>query len=313
MIVNRQNLDALFQTYNTAFTDAQKKAAERSYENELVVGDIALALPSTGAGTVHGWIEQIKSIHEWIGDRVVENIKLGKLTVTNRDFENTISVSRNDIEDDQYGMFAPLIGMMGADAEGLWGKLAVEALVGNGTWADGNPFFVKGRKLGDSTVTNGATAAFSKVAVESALAAMRGWKLNGGEPAEVRPECLVVGPALEGAAKLVVEADVISDGDNTKPVSISNVSPARALKVRVDARIEGNVWYITGRKGGIPPVCVQQRLRPTLTRLDRDTDENVFMRNEYLYGTHARGESFLTLPFLAYAGGLAEVADWSAS
>lgn len=313
MIVNRANLDALFQTYNTAFTAAQKRAAERAYPNALTVADIALAIPSSGAGTVHGWLEQIKSIHEWVGDRVVRNLTLGKLTVTNRDFENTISVSRNDIEDDQYGMFTPLIGMMGDDAESLWGKLAVEALIGNGMWADGNPFFSAGRKLGDSTIINAVSTALSKAAVESALTAMRGWTLHGGEPADVRPECLVVGPALEGLAKLIVEADLVSDGTTQNAVTVSNVSTARMLKVRVDARITGNEWYITGRKGGIPAVCVQQRLRPTLTRLDRDTDENVFMRNEYLYGTHARGESFLTLPFLAYAGGLSVVPDWSAA
>jgi hypothetical protein len=31
-----------------------------------------------------------------------------------------------------------------------------------------------------------------------------------------------------------------------------------------------------------------------------------------LYGTDARGEAFLTLPFLAYAGGRTSVAAWAA-
>lgn len=313
MVVNRANLDALFQTYNAAFTAAQKRASERAYPNALTATDVALLLPTTGAGTVHGWLEQIKSIHEWVGDRLVRNLTVNKLSVSNRDFENTIAVSRNDIEDDQYGMFTPLIGMMGEDAESLWQMLAVEALLGNGTWADGNSFFCSGRKLGDSTITNAVTTALSRAAVEAGLTAMRGWMLHGGAPADVRPECLVVGPALEGLAKQIVEADLVSDGTSNNAVTISNVSTARMLKVRVDARITGNEWYVTGRKGGIPAICVQQRLRPTLTRLDRDTDENVFMRNEYLYGTHARGESFLTLPFLAYAGGQSSVDSWSAA
>jgi hypothetical protein len=34
------------------------------------------------------------------------------------------------------------------------------------------------------------------------------------------------------------------------------------------------------------------------------------MRNEYLYGVHARGEGFMTLPFLAYKGGAAAVDAW---
>jgi phage major head subunit gpT-like protein len=50
------------------------------------------------------------------------------------------------------------------------------------------------------------------------------------------------------------------------------------------------------------PVYVQKRREPTLTRMDKDTDGNVFMRNEYYYGTDARGAAFLTLPHLAFGG-----------
>jgi len=45
-------------------------------------------------------------------------------------------------------------------------------------------------------------------------------------------------------------------------------------------------------------------------RYHADTDEVVFMRDEFRYGTDARGEGFLTLPFLAYAGGQSGVANW---
>ncbi len=313
MLINRANLDALFQTYLNRFTEAQKAAGGRAYPNQLVLEDIALAMSVTGSGTVHSWLEQIKAMSEWIGDRNIRNIKIGQLTVTNRDFENTIAVRRNDIEDDQYGMFAPLIGMMGSDAEEIWRRLAVESLLGNGVWADGIAFFCSGRKLGESTITNAVTTALSKTAVETALAAIRAWKLFGGEPADSVPDCLVVGPSLEGTAKSIVEADIEANSGGT--LAVSNVSPARMLKVRVDSRISGDYaaqWYVTARKGGIPAVCVQKRKLPVLTRLDRDTDENVFMRNEYLYGTDARGEAFLTLPFLAYAGGLQSVTAWSA-
>lgn len=313
MLINRANLDALFVTYLNKFTDAQKKVAERAYPNQLVVDDIALAMPVTGAATVHSWLEQIKSMREWIGERNINNLKIGQVTVTNRDFENTISVKRNDIEDDQYGMFAPLIGMMGADAEEIWRKLSIEALVGNGTWADGNPFFCAARTLGASKITNAVTTALGTAAIETALSTIRSWTLFGGEPADVMPDCLVCGPSLEGTAKIAIEADIVPNSGST--LAVSNVSTARMLKLRVDSRLTGTYagqWYITCRKGGIPATAVQKRKLPVLTRLDRDTDENVFMRGEYLYGTDCRGESFCTLPFLAYAGGLGEVTDWAA-
>lgn len=316
MVINRDNMNALFTTYLNRFSEAQAAARQRAYPNQLMVEDIALLISVTGAATQHGWLEQIKGIHEWVGERVLNNIRLNAITVTNRSFENTVAVKRNDIEDDQYGMFAPLVGAMGADAETLWIKLAVAALLANGTWADGNPFFCSARKLSDekgaATLTNAVTTALSKTAVEAGLAAMRGFVLAGGEPADAQPEYLVVGPSLEGTAKAIVEAEIEANAGGT--LAVSNVSPARMLKARVDSRLTGthaNKWFITSRKATIPCVAVQRRKLPVLTRMDRDTDENVFMRDTFYYGTDARGEAFCTLPFLAYMGGAGSVAAWA--
>ena len=309
MNITAATLDAIFKAFQTKFNEAQKAAQGRVFPNDLIPDDIAIAFTGGGSATQHSWLEQLHGIHEWVGERVLNNAKLGKLTVVNRDFENTVKVSRNEIEDDQYGVYSPLIGMMGADAENLWKKLAIEALLGNGEWADGNPFFCSGRVLGKSTFTNAVTTALSKAAVEAAIAAMRGWTLYGGEPGEVRPDVLLVGPSLEATAKQICEADLVADGGTT----VSNVSPAKALKVRVCQSLIGghaNEWYVFGDKNGVKAVGIQKRKLPELTRMDRDTDGNVFMRNEYLYGVHARGEGFMTLPFLAYKGGAAAVDAW---
>ena len=309
MNITAANLDAIFKAFQTKFNEAQKAAQSRAFPNDLIPEDIAIAFMGGGSATQHSWLEQLHGIHEWIGERVLNNAKLGKLTVVNRDFENTVKVSRNEIEDDQYGVYSPLIGMMGSDAENLWKKLAIEALVGNGEWADGNPFFCSARTLGKSTITNAVTTALSKTAVETAIAAMRAWTLYGGEPGEVRPDVLLVGPSLEATAKQICEADLVSDGTTT----VSNVSPAKALKVRVSQALIGDhasEWYLLGDKNGVTAVGLQKRKLPELTRMDRDMDGNVFMTNDFLYGVHARGEGFLTLPFLAYKGGASAVASW---
>lgn len=314
MDITAPNLDALFRSYQTRFNEAQSAARQRAFPNDLVPEDIAIAFNGTGSATQHSWLEQLHGIHEWVGARAVKAANLGKITVVNRDFENTVSVSRNEIEDDQYGVYAPLIGMMGADAENLWKKLAIQALVGNGDWADGNKFFCSGRKLNPErteTITNAVTTALTKDALETAIATMRAWTLYGGEPGEVRPDVLLVGPTLEATAKLLCEADLVSDGAAT----VSNVSPAKALKVRVSQALVGthaNEWFLLGDKNGVKAVGIQKRKLPELTRMDRDTDQEVFMSNNFLYGVHARGEGFLTLPFLAYKGGAASVADWAA-
>ena len=75
--------------------------------------------------------------------------------------------------------------------------------------------------------------------------------------------------------------------------------------------ITGNQWFVLGDKNGVKAVGVQKRKLPQLTRMDKDTDQEVFMSNNFLYGVHARGEGFLTLPFLAYQGGMSSVPEWS--
>jgi len=309
MNITASNLDGLFKTFQVKFNEAQQAAQTRAFANDLVPEDIAMTFLASGSATQHSWLEQLHGIHEWIGDRVLNNAKLGKLTVINRDFENTVQVGRNEIEDDQYGAYAPLIAMLGADAEGLWKKLAMEAILGNGVWADGNPFFCSGRVMGQTTITNAVTTALGKDALETAIAAMRGWTLYGGEPGEVRPDVLLVGPTLEATAKQLCEADLIAENSTT----VSNVSPAKALKVRVSQRLVGahaSEWYVCGDKNGVKAVGLQKRKLPELTRLDSSTDDEVFMKNTFLYGVHARGEGFMTLPFLCYKGGAASVAAW---
>lgn len=300
MVINRNNMDALFATYNTAFTAAMQRRTERANPNELQLSDIAMILTSTGSATVHAWLGQVKGMREWVGARVVENIETGALTVVNRNFENTVGVKRNLIEDDQYGQFAPLIGAMGDAAEELWLELAIAALLENGDWADGNPFFCTGRKLGDGTVTNAVKAALSKTAVETAIATIGGYTLQANKPAKARPHTLIVGPSQAGLARQICEAAIIADNG----AGVSNVSTATMLKVRVSADLVGDhasKWFVLADKATIQAVAVQKRKLPVLTRMDADGDINVFMSNEYMYGTDARGEAFPTLPFLAYA------------
>ncbi len=317
MIVNATNMANLFKTYNVAFTAAMEAAAGRVGKYGVTLEELATIIPSTGASVDHAWLNQVRAMREWLGDRLIRKITGAKLIVLNRNFENTVEVPRTAIEDDQYGTFTPLIGMMGSSAASIWMQLGIDALVTNGNWADGNPFFCSGRDLSPdeeditTVITNGVTTALTSDALKAAIAAMGGWVLHGGEPAEVTPTTLLVGPALEDTGARLL---------NNELIAVDSVVESNTLKDRLTLRVSNRLvgthatrWFVLGEKAGIKSVGVQRRKQPVLTRMDRDTDENVFMRNTFYYGTDARGESFLTLPFLAYAGGMASVPAWAAA
>lgn len=109
MIINSNNLDALFIGYKTAFDQAFSGAAT-AYK------DIAMAVASVTAEETYGWLGQFPKVREWLGDRIIENLAAHTWTIRNRDFESTISVPRNSIEDDKIGVFTPMFREMGKAA-----------------------------------------------------------------------------------------------------------------------------------------------------------------------------------------------------
>ncbi|MDP1980480.1 Mu-like prophage major head subunit gpT family protein [Undibacterium sp.] len=136
MEINQNSLAALFTGYNMVFQQAFS-AIENDYE------DIAMTVPSTTAQEVYAWLGQTTRFREWIGDRVVQNLESHDFTIKNKDWENTVKVSRNSIEDDTYGLYKPSMAQLGQDSAKHPGEL-VWGLIGKGFNAkcyDGQYFF----------------------------------------------------------------------------------------------------------------------------------------------------------------------------
>src|SRR6266581_741591 len=62
---------------------------------------------STTKSTVHGWLDKFPKLREWLGPRDVQNYVAQSYTLTNKKFELTVGVEVDDIDDDQYGLYAP--------------------------------------------------------------------------------------------------------------------------------------------------------------------------------------------------------------
>ncbi|MGE4302451.1 MAG: Mu-like prophage major head subunit gpT family protein [Novosphingobium sp.] len=109
MKITGANLQTLYRTFNTLFqgglgqVDSQWKS-------------IATEVPSTTKDNEYGWLGKFPKMREWLGDRVVHGMLAHGYTIKNRDFELTIGVDRNDIEDDNIGIYNPLFTEMGMAA-----------------------------------------------------------------------------------------------------------------------------------------------------------------------------------------------------
>ncbi len=116
MLINRANLSTLYVGFNAAFKDGLGQAAPQW-------PTVATRVPSTTGKEEYGWLGKIPNVREWLGDRVIQNISQGTYAIKNKDFELTIGVDRNDIEDDSLGIYGPLFVEMGRSTGAAYDQL----------------------------------------------------------------------------------------------------------------------------------------------------------------------------------------------
>lgn len=106
MLINNANLRTLGTGFNGAYKRGLGQAAS-------MLSVIATTINSTTSQNEYGWLGKMKGMREWLGDRVVNSIATHGYTIKNKDWEDTVEVDRNDIEDDNIGIYSPLFEEMG--------------------------------------------------------------------------------------------------------------------------------------------------------------------------------------------------------
>lgn len=106
MKINPGNLATLGVTFSSLYQQGLTMAPSQSMM-------VATTVPSSTGENEYGWLGKLPSMREWLGDRVINAATASDYTIKNRDFEQTIGVDRNDIEDDNIGIYSPLFTEMG--------------------------------------------------------------------------------------------------------------------------------------------------------------------------------------------------------
>ena len=92
MELNRGQLDSLFLGFKTSLKAGIAKA-------NLPVELFATIIPSTTDMERYPFTELMSTMREWVGPRQIQNMMTQLVDIINKDFEHTIGVKRNDIED----------------------------------------------------------------------------------------------------------------------------------------------------------------------------------------------------------------------
>lgn len=220
MILNNNTLKGINTSFSAIYNQAFEGAPSQFEE-------IATTVPSTKGENAYPWLGMTTRFREWLGDRVIQNLKTHGYTIKNKKFENTVAVKVDDIEDDNLGIYKPLVENLAYDSK-THPDILIFDLLKNGTsykCYDGQPFFD-------------------------------------------------------------TDHPVIKDG---KEVSVSNYKTGT-----------GEAWYLLDTSRPIKPLIFQKRKDYKLKVVDDDKSENVFNRDEILYGVDARCNAGYGLWQMAY-------------
>lgn len=278
MLLNRADLDKILAPgMNTRYM--KDAAAIPASWNQ-----IADLVPSTQGTETYPWLGGTPGFSEFKGERQRRKITQFSFTVTNKEYEDTIAISRAMIDDDnaQYSKLQNLAGRLGRNFpvfldQNVFGLLPAGATT---LCYDGQYFFDTDHSEGSSgTQSNKSTTAFSAAQYASARAAMMNFKNDQGVPVGVMPNLLVVPGDLEKTALEVLKAVTI---EGASFGSKSNVYVDSANLHVTPYLTDTNNWYLLDTRVD-KPLIVQERVALEVGF------KSEFVNNEIDYGAYWRG------------------------
>lgn len=106
-ITNEASIGLAFKGFKACYTDAYTAAPSNADK-------VAMTVPSGSRDETYGWLGQFPQLREWTdGDRIVKDLAAHSFTITNRKFESTVGVNRDDFDDDRLGIYKPMFAEMG--------------------------------------------------------------------------------------------------------------------------------------------------------------------------------------------------------
>lgn len=276
-----------------------------------VYKEICTEVPSTKSVETYAWLGQLPKMREWVDERTLHGMAESNFSITNKDYEVTLSVNRNAIDDDQYGQVKIQAQMLGQEARRFYDEQLATVIEANGLCYDGQNFFDTDHVTGDSGSQSNAPAAASGYDVASAAnaitvlklveAAMAAFKGDKGKLFGAKVTHVMVPPALEWTMREAFDPTYLTAGDPTA----TKIAKGRVKVIVNDylttaGTLEHTPIYWLDLSKPIKPFIFQNRQNVQFVALDKPDDYQNFMRKEILYGADMRCAFGFGLWQLAY-------------
>lgn len=283
MLVNKGNLDELF--FNL------KKTYDRAWEDTMPQWpEIAMLVTSRSARNEYKWLSKFPRMRRWIGEKIIKGFEGFEYTIINEDWEATVEVDRNDIEDDNLGIYAPQAQMAGYSAKRFPDEI-VFGLINNGfvnNCYDGKKFFSGVHPVGDRQVSNKGTMALqmdslanAKASFGAARTAMMKQTDEDGRPLGVMPNVLLVPSALYDTAEALMMVERLEDGK-------ANIYKGAAKAIHAPWLTSDTAWFLLDTTKPIRPFIYQERKKPEFVQQTDHSSDVVFTQKKFRFGVECR-------------------------
>ncbi|WP_439258297.1 Mu-like prophage major head subunit gpT family protein [Lonepinella sp. BR2271] len=138
-------------------------------------GEVAMKIASNTKTNTYGFLGQFPKMREWVGERQIQAMQAQGMSIENKTYETTVSIPRTDIEDDQVGLFRPMVQQAAQSAAELPDDLVFGLLKKGKTELcyDGQAFFDTDHPVYEKVDGTGSASQQSNISKGS----------NAGEPA----------------------------------------------------------------------------------------------------------------------------------
>ncbi len=283
-------VDFLFVSLNKQFDDTFKLY-------KPLYTKVGTVVPSKSRTEIYNWMGNIEKMREWLGERVINNLKRYQWTIDNKDWEDTIEVERNDVEDDMLGMIGNDAKNLGYAAASHPDELIFDLMLGGfaNLCFDGTPFFNDSHPLGPNGLlqSNLGHGALNEANYAAARAQMMSLVDEAGRPLNLVPDLLITGPALEGMARSILMPGL------TAATTRDWVGTAEYLVVPM-LSTNPNAWYLIDTKRPMKPFIYQTRKPLQFVQMNKPTDYPVFMNKKFIFGCDCRDNAGYGLWPLCY-------------
>jgi phage major head subunit gpT-like protein len=281
---------------------------QRAFEGQEIFRDrLATTVPSSSKSNTYGWMAKLPRMREWLGERTVNAIAAHGYTIVNKDWELTVGVDRNDFEDENLGIYSPVVEMMGQEVAKHPDDLLIRLLQkGHEELGfDGQPFFDTDHPVDMFDASKGTqsnhftSSALTDDNLQAARTAVMSFKGENGRPLGLKPDLLIVPPALEKTARTILNAQTIFKSDSNGAAAPTNVMAGLMnLLVIPELAGEDTTWYTAVTTRAVKGLIFQNRRPAKFVAKTSVDDDNVWRYNRYEWGVDPRYNAGYGLWFL---------------